>query len=438
MTTTAFLDVNVVPMDRERVLARQTVVVRDAVIAAVGRAAEVRVPEEATRIDARDRYLLPGLADMHVHLEYEEDLLLFLANGVTTVRNMSGAPFHVAWRERVARGEMLGPTIITAGPIIDGKPPTARGAVVVETTKEAARVVAEQAAAGYDFVKIYDGLSRDSYDALMAAASRLGVSVAGHVSRNVRLRRALASRQWSIEHLSGYVDPIEAADSPFRGKWNWRKTWHAVEVDDERIARAATATRDAGVWNCPTLVVFEKAALRENAQSLLERPEMRYIRAERRASWGLSDGRTPVRTTAPARREVARAEATRRGEAVRKKLTKALADAGAGILLGTDAANRFVLPGFSVHEELRCLVAAGLTPYEAIRAGTRAAAESLERGGEFGTVEAGKRADLILLEANPLDDVDNVQRRQGVMARGRWLPQAEIRAMLEQMAASLA
>lgn len=384
----AFVGVAVVPMDGDRVLEGRTVLVRDGVVAAVGE--EVAVPGGALRIDGRGRYLMPGLADMHVHNWYEEEHVLFLANGVTTVRNLWGAPMHVRWRREIEAGERLGPTIRTTGPIVDGAEPVwQEGAVVVTTPERAREVVADQKAAGYDAVKVYDRLSADAYAALAAAAREAGMRLEGHVPAAVGIGRALEAGQDSVEHLGGY--PLANA---------------------ETMAELAKRTAEAGTWSCVTLVVYAK---RDPG------PEMRYVPPRLRATWGPAT----VAEVPPPLRELA---------AMRGRAARTLHEATGRVLLGTDCGTPFIVAGWSVHEELALLVGAGLTPYEALSCGTRRAAEYL--GEPSGVVAEGKRADLLLLDANPLEDVANAARIRGVMVRGRWLPREELDRMLETVAAS--
>ena len=430
----AFVDVNVVPMDGERVLRRQTVIVRGGRIARMGAAGSVRVPGAAIRIEGRGRYLMPGLADMHVHLEYfdrETQLLLFLANGVTAVRSMDGRPNILSWRERIADGTLLGPTIYTAGAILEGKPPFRDDNRVVETPAQAAAAVGEQRRAGYDFVKVYHTLGRESYEAVVAAAKQQGLRVAGHVPRSVGLRGALAAGQASIEHLDGYADEIEADDSPIRNQRSWLRRYFAVKIDDDKIRGIVAATRQAGVWNVPTLVERQNSALRAEAvQGRVGRPEMRYLPPSTGGFWSQSNERVTGRMSPEDFDSVAE------GERVRKRLVKFLHEGGGRLLLGTDTPNPFILPGFSIYEELQNLVDAGLTPYQALKAGTRDAAEFMGALGEVGTVSVGKRADLILVEGDPLDSIANATRRVGVMARGRWHTAGDLQRQLDALAAS--
>ncbi|MHC4732016.1 MAG: amidohydrolase family protein [Planctomycetota bacterium] len=392
---TAIVDVNVVPMDSERVLEHHTVLVRKGRVAAVGK--EVAVPADAFRIDGRGRYLMPGLADMHVHNWYEKEHLLFLANGVTTIRNMWGTPKQLKWRREIGAGTRLGPTLHTTGPILDGARATWPGSTIVTTVEDARAAVRRIRAEGYPSLKIYNGLRRDVYGALVAEARQQGLRVVGHVPRAVGISGALAARQDCIEHLEGYVD-LETGER-------------------QRIAQETAAL---GIWNCVTLVVYW-SHLRWD--ELPERPEMKYVPAPLRETWRAMTKRRPDKE---------HLERLRRLRRRSRELTKALHEAGAKLLLGTDCATPFIIAGWSAHRELRLLVEAGLTPYEALRAGTVDAAAYL--GDDFGTVAVGKRADLVLVEANPLEDVRNAARRVGVMVRGRWLPAAELQKRLEASA----
>lgn len=421
-TETVFVHVDVVTMTDEAVLRDRTVVVRGDRIHAVGTADELAPSADARIVDGAGRYLMPGLADMHVHPWSEDQLLLFLANGVTTVRNMFGAPVHVQWRDEIAAGERLGPTIWTAGPILDGDPPIWPRSRIVTTWEEGAAAVADQVAAGYDFVKVYERLTRDAYDGIVVAAAEAGIPVMGHVPGDVGLEAALASGQRTIEHLDKYEAFLQPAGRATRYE-SWAEllaSWRTIEQD--RIAEAVERTVDSGVWNCPTLVMMQKVVDEDGIDVELARPYMRYVSASTKSRWATT-----------ARQQAADSEAARAGDSPRAELTRALAEGGARLLLGTDQGNPFVAAGFSIHEELALLVEAGLTPYEALCAGTRNAAECLGAADQLGTIAPGLRADLLLLEGNPLEDVANLQRRAGVMVRGRWLPEAELRERLEAL-----
>ncbi|MEW6210598.1 MAG: amidohydrolase family protein [Acidobacteriota bacterium] len=438
-TVFAFVEVNVIPMDSERVVENQTVIIRDGRIAELGDSAKIKIPDDATRIDGRGKYLMPGLADMHAHVQSEGELLLMAAHGVTTIRDMFGSPYKTVWRDRIARGEMFGPTIYTAGPIVDGFPPNASEMSVVKTAEDAEPIIARQKQRGYDFIKVYHTLSKEAYDAILLAAKKHAIPVAGHVTAGVGLAGALRSGQKCIEHLDSYTFALQREGSPYLGystiETRDDKSWmRSINfVDESKIPALARATRDAGVWNCPTLIAYRDWGLtQEETRERVKLPEMKYVHPLLMAQWSPENKEEiPYSDSIESNGD---AMLMKRRVEVHKKLTKALNDAGAGILLGTDAGVPFAIPGLSALEELELLVSAGLTPYEAIKTGTRNAAQYLNASNEFGAVAAGKRADLILLEDNPLKDISNARRRAGVMLRGQWLTESELRRRLDELA----
>ena len=421
----AFVNVSVVPMDSNRVLERQTVIVRGQRVAELGPAFRVEVPEGARRIEGRGRYLMPGLAEMHAHLPGQqagEDaaryvFLLYLANGVTTVRGMLGQPWHLDLRRRVASGELLGPRIYAAGPAFSGN--------TVTSVEQAERLVAEQKQAGYDHLKVHSGLAREVYDAIAAKASQLGIPFAGHVSVHVGLQRALEAGQASIEHLDSYLQALEADDSPIRNADAQTRQQQLVRYLDERkIRTVAEATRKARVWNAPTLFLWQTFLSAETPEQLAQRFEVRYALPQWRSAWE-RQRQSMLRNLAPE-------EDRRRIVQVRNQLVRALRDTGAKLLLASDSPQLYNVPGFSLHREMAAMVAAGLSPYQVLEAGTRNPAEFL-KSADFGTIAVGKEADLILLEADPLRDVGNVASRAGVMVRGRWFTQSELNQQVETL-----
>lgn len=438
----AFVNVNVVPMDSERILPGQTVIVQGDRIIDIGTVDITDIPEDAQRIDGRDKYLMPGLVDMHVHIgsvqqTYETHLTLLIANGVTTIRNMWGGESHLKLREEIKEGKHIAPTLFTAGPIISSNPSLFGGTVALETPEQARQVVADNKAAGYDLIKACDVLPVEVYDALMEAATKHGIHVAGHPGE-VGIEHALAARQHSVEHLAGYQRYLEDEDSLFFGKpHGFDVAWQ--HMDERKIPGIARATRESATWNCVTLVVHNCVMMtREQGRQELKRPYMKYIPMDTKQWWLASTvGGERLREMSRVYPELGFSVEECLDAPFRngKRLTKALYDAGARIVLGTDAPNPFVVHGFSVHQELQNLVDAGLTPYEAIKAGTRDAAECLGELDKFGTITVGLRADLLLVDGNPLVNVGNVSRRAGVMLRGRWLPQPELQSMLDAVAA---
>jgi imidazolonepropionase-like amidohydrolase len=422
---TAFVDVHVIPMDSERILESQTVLVEGERIAEIGPADAVEAPAGATVIEGRGRYLIPGLGEMHAHVPAggdaaEEVLFLYLSQGVTTARGMLGQPEHLELRERLARGEVMGPRLYTSGPSINGNS--------IPSADSAIRAVRHQAQAGYDFLKIHPGPTREVYDALVETAQEVGIPWAGHVPADVGLHRALEARQASVDHLDQYMEAIVAEGTDVTSSLFFGVNL-AGYVEDSRIEEIAARTAEAGVWNVPTQSLIENVLLPDDPAEMAARPEMRYMSPETVARWA-------EQKTGFLENELYSAELAQRFVEVRRQLIKALSDAGAPMLLGSDAPQIFQVPGFSMLHELRLMVASGLTPYEALRAGTYNVALYFDAVDEFGTVEEGKVADLVLLNANPFDDVANVARRGGVMVRGRWLSADAIEERLEAIAAS--
>jgi imidazolonepropionase-like amidohydrolase len=423
-SATAFEHVNVIPMDSERVLQDQTVFVRNGTIEWMGPAAAANLTPGVARVDGRGKYLIPGLAEMHAHIPggqnqawQENVLFLYVAGGVTTIRGMLGQPSHLELKRRVETGTPVGPRIWTSGPSVNGNS--------VATPDSAARAAAHQKAAGYDFIKIHPGLGREQFDSLDASADRAGIRFAGHVPLAVGLPRALEAGYWSIDHLDGYVEELAGKTGQNGG---WFGVAFAGDANEAAIVALARRTREAGVWNVPTQTLMESVALARTADALNARPELRYIPPQMRRQW--------ITQTQTIGRDLPSAEVVARWIEVRRKLLKGLNDAGAGLLLGSDAPQIWNVPGFSIHRELEALVAAGLTPFEALATGTRNVAAYLGTADRAGTIAVGRQADLVLLDGNPLADIRNTTRRAGVMLRGVWMPQSEIQPRLDAIAGS--
>lgn len=415
-------NVNVVPMDSERVLEGQSVVVRDGRIERIAVTGEVTTPDGAEVIDGSGLYLMPGLAEMHAHVPddpaaVEEVLFLYVANGVTTARGMLGVPDHLELRQRLERHEVLGPRLYTSGPSLSGNS--------VDGPASARRLVMQQAQAGYDFVKLHPGLSRPAFDAAVETADDAGIDLAGHVSADVGLMGALDAGQATIDHLDGYVEYLAGAAA---GESGFFGLGVAARTDLARIPEAVQATVEAGVYNVPTqTLLLHWAAPSPTVDELLAREEMAYVSEATRRQWAQSKRQL----TGGADYDAAAAAALIE---MRRTLVKALHDAGAGLLLGSDAPQVFNVPGFSIHHELTEIVAAGLTPYEALRTGTVAPAEFLAAEAQFGRIVPGLEADFILVEGNPLERVEVLRRPAGVMVRGRWLDRAALDAGLDRIA----
>ncbi|NIA26691.1 MAG: amidohydrolase family protein [Desulfobulbaceae bacterium] len=418
--STAIINVNVVPMLAETVIPAQTVVVEDGLISAIGSVDKVPVPEDAEVVDGTDRYLMPGLVEMHAHVPDTTSqnlgrvLTLFAVNGVTAIRGMLGQPSHLDLRQQLLSGEVFGPRLFTSGPSMNGDS--------VSNVADGVARVRAQHAAGYDFIKIHPGLSADEFLAIAAEANKLGIPFAGHVPVAVGVENALRAGMATIDHLDGYVAALMPINSDRSGGYGgFFDILLVAHVSEERIPELAEKTAAAGVWNVPTESLFEHRVSDVSVVELSNRPEMRYMPAAAVERWA-----SIKQQQLDERGFDARIGA--RAIAIRRSIIFSLHKAGARLLLGSDAPQVFNVPGFSLHRELAFLVEAGLTPYEALQAGTTAAAEFL--GTNAGSVAVGRDADLVLLDANPLAEISNTRRVHGVMLRGSWHSSAQLEQRL--------
>ncbi|MEZ4710342.1 MAG: amidohydrolase family protein [Caldilineaceae bacterium] len=386
-------------MDSERILVDQTVIVREGKIARMGPSELVEAPVNAYIIQAQGEYLMPGLDDMHVHLREEHYLLLMLANGVTTVRNMAGTPQILEWRAQIAAGSRLGPQIFTTGPFLDEAPMYGECNHEFETPEGAACVVAAQKALGYDFIKVYDGLRPSSYLNIVRAAQSINMPVVGHAPDAMTIGQVIEAGQRSIEHLDGYF---------------------GLYADELPAAIALTVEKE--LWNCPTLIMLQRLEATGGACTEVQHEILAYVPEWVRDSWYLPKD-FPEHGYEYGATHNAYCQ-----------LVRDLHQAHAKLLLGTDAPEPCAVPGFAVQQELQNLTDCGLTPFAALQTATVNAAEFLGRRHEFGTIAPGQRADLILLTANPLEDVDNVRQQEGVMVHGQWFSRAQIETMLAELA----
>ncbi len=426
--TVAFTNVTVIPMDRERTLPDQTVVVRGDRIVAMGRSSDVAAPAGTTRIDGRGKFLMPGMAEMHAHVpggkapdtDMHRVLALFVANGITTIRGMLGDPRHLPLRAAVATGEIIGPTFYTSGgPSFSANTATSPDVAV--------RMVRDQKAAGYDLLKIHPGVPRAAFDAMAAEANKLGIPFSGHVPAEVGLDRALSSKYHSIDHIDGYFEyavrpgaPVDRQNPGFFG------AHFAAHLDPARLAKAVADTKRAGVWIVPTQGLLEIFMSSLGPDELRKWPGVEYIPARIVEQW------VKQRQNFIAQPGFTK-EINERFLAERRKLLKALHDAGVDIIMGSDAIQTFSVPGFSIHNEMGAMVRSGLRAHEVYVTGSRNIARFFKREHDVGVVGVGRIADLVLVDADPLADVANFARQTGTMVRGQWYPRAELLARIKTM-----
>ena len=439
----AFVDVNVIPMDRERVLSGQTVLVRDGVIFDIG--PNVKVPAGAKRIEGKGKFLIPGLADMHNHLFSDDDfpdeladdeLRVMVANGVTTSRLMIGTPEQLVLRERIRKGELAGPTLYLASPQLTGQPRTAEhNGRLTQTAEEGRKAVQDFKAAGYDVIKLTYAVKQPAYDAIIEEGKKLGIPIVGHVDPAVGALHAIKSGQ-QIEHLDAYLEAILKDDSPVKTsvssaglfrKENWASMDH---IDEAKLKSIAQETAKAGIYSTPTLNFFKyiygQWVTEEQVRAW---PDFRFMPKKLVADWDAALKSIYTRIAASK-------EHRDKYMWARRELTKQIHLAGGKIMAGSDSPDVYFAYGFTIHRELLALVEAGLSPYAALEAATRNPAEFLK--GPFGVIEKGRRADFLLLHENPLEDITRTEKRVGVMLRGTWYPQADLDRELDTIAEKFA
>ena len=431
--TVAFIHAAVVPMDRERILEDQTVVLVNGRVAAIGPSARVKVPPKAFRIDARGRYLLPALSDMHVHIEgeswnallsakaraasksvpFEDFLFPYVANGVTTVQVLSGTRELLPVRAQIAGGELLAPRLILAR-MIDGPdkawpPPLSTW---VSTADEARRATRQAKADGYDKMKVYSFLTKETYDAVIATAKEQHMDVIGHIPYALSVEYVVDAGQKMIAHT-------EEVAKHAHGDYSAGK-----------IAYFAGRIADGGVWMTPTLVTTRRILDEfSDPNGLFASPEAAYVRHPMQTEiWSFISNM--YKDIPPEHRTKLLDDF----EKFQRPFTKVFHDKGGQLMTGTDSLLPRLVPGFALHQELKEFVDVGLTPYEALRASTTVPYEYLGEARDAGTIEVGKRPDLLLVDANPLEDVAAASKITGVLMRGRWISRQEIDRRMRSIA----
>ena len=436
----AFFNVNVIPMDRERVLRNQTVLVSDGRVTTIGDAKRIKPPAGAQIVDGTGRFLIPGLMDMHVHLfsddEFpdalaEDEFKVMIAYGVTTIRFMIGTPEQLVLREKSAKGEILAPTIFAASPHLTGRKQP--NGIVVTTQAEARAAVAQSKREGYDFIKVTTFLAPEVYEAIVDEAKKQNIRVVGHAdSRSVGLQRALNSRQ-QIEHLDSYLEALLPETAPVKGSvsdlyvYN-PKNWESIDyLDEKKIPELARLTVKANPFVTPTLHLFKLTFGKgRSEESFRAQPDIRFYPQKTVEAWTRASKRY-LSTAAPI-------EKREKYIRIRNQIVKAIYDAGGKIMAGSDTPEWLMLYGHTLHLELIDLRDAGLSDYAALESATKNPAMFLGLSDQAGTIATGKRGDLVLLDANPLEDIANTQKRAGVMIKGQYFTQAEMNRWLDEIA----
>jgi imidazolonepropionase-like amidohydrolase len=434
---TVITNVNVIDVRTGEIRPDQVVIIERNVIAAVGPRKEIRYPLNApTILNGRGAFLIPGLWDMHVHLVFgdwfpragEISLPLFVANGITGVRDM-GSELEIvqSWRNEIEGGRMLGPRIMTSGPMLDGPKPRFPSSIAVATPEEGRRAVIQLKQSGADFIKLQSLLPRDAVFAIADEARKQGIPFEGHVPDSVRASEMSEAGMHSFEHLIGIFEGSSPLEDEFlKGDKTERR--FLSSYDPQRASTLAALLAKNQTWQCPTLV-WERGGNLIDVADFSKDARAKYVPA----SW---KEQTWKKFTEQVEQEFNTDDLETRRKFIEKELevVQLLHKAGVPFLAGTDTPpGVYVFPGFSLHEELQRFVAAGFTPLEALQTATLNPARFFRMEDYFGTIEKGKLADLVFLDANPLEDIRNTQKVSGVVLNGQFLSKADLQKLLQRV-----
>jgi imidazolonepropionase-like amidohydrolase len=431
----AFAHVNVIDATGSPVQPDMTIVVQGQRITELGKAGHVKVPNNAKLIEAGGKFLIPGLWDMHVHtifgswIPQDEKIALplFVANGITGVRDMGSDLEPVKqWRSEIAAGRLLGPRMIIAGPMLDGPTPRFPSSVPVSDAASGRQDVDNLKDASVDFIKIQSLVPREGYFAVAAEAHKLGMTFVGHVPDSIRASEASDAGQRSVEHFTGVFEGCSTIEEQLlKGPKTLGQNVATFDPDRAKALIALFAKNQT--WQVPTLA-WERGQWLVDDIDLSQDPLIKYAPpAWKDRTWPMFKRdilKTMDTDPLPIRKRFVQMEL---------EMTLAMFRAGVPFMAGTDtAAGVHIFPGFSLHQELALFVKAGLTPMEALQTATLNPAKFLGTISDMGTVQKGKFADLVLLDANPLDDIDNTRKIHGVVLAGRFLPRSELDALLHE------
>ena len=366
----AISDVNVIPIGDKGIMTHRTVILSDGKIQGIHDVNEAVIPDSAIIIDGSGKYLMPGLLDMHVHM-HAEDLEEYLSSGITTVRNMWGTPDVKKLAHSIDVDSLTGPEIYSASPGIDGDPPTWGYTQVIEDPAEASKLVKRLKSEGWRFLKVYNRLQPDVYKAVSHAAKSENIKLIGHTPWALTIEDVLNAEQASVEHFTGFDRYLGGSQS--------YQAW--ISIDQTKIPSIAKRTANSETWICPTLVVLEALSVKNLVESEVYQVQQNLF-----------------------------------------KLLKSLYDERVKLLIGTDSGIQLTSPGISIHNELKKFVQAGIPPSEVLQIATLGGAQFLQIDDQVGTVSVGKQADLLLLNANPLRNIENTTQIESVIVNGALYP----------------
>lgn len=429
LSPTAMLitDVNVVDLRNGTILEHRYIVIDSGLIKSIS--SKIDQPERyAQKIDGRDYYLLPGLAEMHAHIpspptsdsRVEETLFLYLSNGITTIRGMLGHPSHLELREKASKEALLSPRIFTSSPSLNGNS--------VQTIEEARQKVTAYAEAGYDFLKIHPGIRLEVFNALAETARDEEIPFAGHVPVDVGIIKAIESGYATIDHVDGFLEGLVPADKLGDPNDNGFFGYNFTSLaDTTRIPELVELSKQKKIWVVPTQSLFERWFAPTTADEMLAQPEMKYMPLATLQNW------RERKIQATGAQSSFEPDNWEEFIEIRRKLIRSIQDNGHGLLLGSDAPQIFNVPGFSIHHEIEGMVRAGLSPLEILRSGTINVARYLDMEDRFGEIKVGLEADALLIRNNPLNDLGALKEIEGVLVRGRWIPKEEIDRRLKEI-----
>jgi imidazolonepropionase-like amidohydrolase len=426
-----FQDVSVIPMDKEHVLEGRTVVVKGGKIIFIGEFAKAKYGKDALIVNGKGKYLIPGLAEMHAHVPQSEELdpmkevlMLFAAHGITSIRGMQGHPQQLELRKKLQQGEVIGPHFYPAGPGFSGQS--------VNSPAEAAEMVRQQKQDGYDFLKIFPGLTLEEFDAMARTAKEVKIPFVGHVPADVGAWRAIDAGYSSIDHLDGFIEGmvpgIEKMDGQQTGLFGM---FVAEKADTSQIPKLMNALKSKNIWVVPTQALAERWFSPASVEQFLQAPEMIYMTPEQRTNW--ANSKKSIQSNP-------QYDAAKIDDYIklRRRLIAHCQQNGVGLLLGVDAPQVFNVPGYSTHHELEYLVNSGLSPFEALQTGTVNVARyltqyKLNEPEQNGTVSIGAASDLLLLNGNPLADIKQTRNIEGVFLGNLWLNKEYIQKELKKL-----
>lgn len=425
-------NVHLVTMENDQVKKNQSILVEDGKIKQILPSSQSVQNADITKIDGKGAYVYPGLAEFHSHIPVaqngdtqlqEEAMWLYLANGVLRVRGMIGHASHLPLKERIEAGEIPGPRLFLSGPSFSGSS--------VSSAQQAAQMVKDEKAAGYDHLKLHPGLEMDEFLAISTTAKELDIPFGGHVSLAVGLEASLKGGYKSIEHMDGYIEALipdysRVLDPKIAGPFTMLLV---KEADLSKLPALVQMTLDTKAWIAPTLTLFDRYFGFKPAEEYRNIPEMKYMSAQQVQNW--INAKTPYEEAG-----VLTEENVKPYLEFRNMLFMKLHEAGVPILMTSDSPQVFNVPGFSIHHEIELMSEAGMSNYEILKSGSVNPAKYFEEDGQWGVIKTGASADFVMVENNPLEDLETLKNPLAVMMKGDYYDQAKLKAELAKIEAN--